>query len=289
MLATCAPCAALHELIQCCIRQPLSCLPNVSVGRVTQQQHADLFKHGQFVHSVDLAGAAFGRVSLRQLPLNLKLDSLRLTNLDVQLQLGSGFEGVVASGVPLKQLQLSCCTLLDGAEGLTAALALLPGLQRLTIDKPKTDRKGVRGLASFSIGAVSWLQQLTYLELAGDITTSDQGGYMLQPLQALTAVVDLRLAPSVPATVDSSMLSGMQDLTRLELAGYVKLGERALDADTQLQHLQLHLAQNSLQGGAAETATLLFQLQPLQQLTHLGLSRCMEYRTKALLQQPLQR
>lgn len=93
----------------------------------------------------------------------------------------------------------------------------------------------------------------------------------LQPLQALTALADLRLALREPAGIDSSLLAGMEDLTRLDLCNSAELEPSALASIPQLQHLQL--MQCSLTGGAAGVAQLLFQLPHLSQVTHLDLSR----------------
>lgn len=64
-------------------------------------------------------------------------------------------------GLPLKQLQLHDCMLLDWAEGLGAALSLLPGLQHLSIR--------ARCSFGFPMTALLGLQQLTYLELTTSV------------------------------------------------------------------------------------------------------------------------
>jgi hypothetical protein len=51
--------------------------------------------------------------------------------LKVQLQPADGHQGVVAAGMPLKQLALRNCTLLGRVQELVAALELLPGLEYL--------------------------------------------------------------------------------------------------------------------------------------------------------------
>ena len=281
------PC--LLAVLQCCADDPRSllsaarahprlhqaavaALSSVSAEGITQQQVVDnvglyLSKHGHHVSSVSVAGVVCGKLKLRQLPPNLQLDKLSLTDLLLQLQPGSGFQGVVQPGLPLKHLRLCRCAVLDGAEALTAALALLPGLQHLSLDLTSmyTQRR-------FRLPAdvLSGLQQLTYLELEGvKVKGPDPGCLALQPLQALTRLAGLRLSVGETTAVTSSMLSGMQHLTRLELTGRAQLELDALAAHTQLQHL--HLANGLLGAGAAGVAQLLSGLQQLQQLTHLSL------------------
>jgi hypothetical protein len=124
-------------------------LSSITVKLGQQQQAEGLLKymssHGQHVDSMELEVATLEgasgvcvtsrsrRVSLHQLPDHLQLSSLVLSHLQLQLQPGARFQGVVRPGLPVKQLQLSHCLLLDGPEGLAAALSLLPGLQHLSI------------------------------------------------------------------------------------------------------------------------------------------------------------
>jgi hypothetical protein len=150
-------------------------------------------------------------MQLRQLPPNLQLSSLVFTDMDVQLQPAAGFSGVVQPRVPLKQLQLSRCLLLDGVEGLAAALYLLPGLQHLSISLRQWcfDLSALAHHGAFSTDALSGLQQLTYLELAElDMQGPDQGVPVLQPLQGLTCLADLRLCLKEPTAVESSIKCG---------------------------------------------------------------------------------
>jgi hypothetical protein len=98
-----------------------------------------LQKYGQHVRSISLRGAAaddddIPTFTICQLPPDLpKLSSLQFDNLKLQMQPGSGSEAVVRAGLPLKQLDLNHCVLLDGEEGLAAALSLLPELEHLSI------------------------------------------------------------------------------------------------------------------------------------------------------------
>jgi hypothetical protein len=172
-----------------------------------------LRKHGQHVSSIDIpADLCLGFVifSLRWLPQHMcKLQSLTASNLCLQLQPGRGYKGVLRAGMPLKQLCLDYCELLDGDEGLAAALALLPELQHLCI-------KGC-GSGSMQKGVVYSdvvysLQQLTYLELTYDLQH-------VHGLRQLTALQDLRLKLSNDCTIDRSVLSGSQHLTCLQLHG----------------------------------------------------------------------
>jgi hypothetical protein len=119
------------------------------------------------------------------------------------------------------------------------------------------------------------MQQPTYLELASiSAEGPDRASPALQPLQALTRLVDLRLDNRGKGgdrpLVTESMLSGMQHLTRLELCQVV-LEPDALATKPQLQHLQLI---TSYTDGAATAGIvqLLWRLQDLQQLTHLDLT-----------------
>lgn len=62
-----------------------------------------LDRHGRDVDSLRLSKNADGnvestRVTLRQLPANLRLSSLHLQDFDMQLQSGNGFEGVLGAG-----------------------------------------------------------------------------------------------------------------------------------------------------------------------------------------------
>jgi hypothetical protein len=87
--------------------------------------------------------------------------------------------------------------------------------------------------------------------------------------------VSLKLDSLLDVVVTSSMLSGMQLLTRLELSPdcleetEVELEAGALAGKTQLQHLCLRGC--DIHGGAAGVAQLLSNLQPMQQLTYLSL------------------
>lgn len=150
-----------------------------------------LSKHGSHVHSMYLGGVTYNSAKLRQLPSNLQLDSLHLYNFRVQLQPRRGQQGVVRPGLPLKQLQLHDCMLLDWAEGLGAALSLLPGLQHLSIR--------ARCSFGFPMTALLGLQQLTYLELDGLMLRGPyherppHKTFTLQPLHALIHLADLRL------------------------------------------------------------------------------------------------
>jgi hypothetical protein len=186
----------------------------------------------------------------------------------------------VRPGVPLKQLRLQGCVLHDSAEGLAVALALLPDLQHLSISPAQ--RVSSFG---FPIKALLGLQQLTYLELAGIVVRNpDNEGPALQPLQALTRLVDLRLhIKHQQAAVYSSMVSASQHLTRLELTGQVVLAHGVLATLTQLQHLRVTLfnradrtlrdQQGLHQRTWQQLQGQLSQLQALQQLTHLAV-RC---------------
>jgi hypothetical protein len=113
-------------------------------AEVEQQQQVDsvlqyLANHGQHVLSLNLEGPwnycySDSRVTMQQLPHDSlqELSSLRFKHHLLQLQPGGGFQGILRAGAPLKELQLCECKLLDGDEGLAAALPMLPELQILS-------------------------------------------------------------------------------------------------------------------------------------------------------------
>ena len=205
--------------------------------------------------------------SLQQLPPNLQLSSMQLKGFKLQLQPGDGFQGVLGAAqtaAALKQLRLCSCDVIDGD-----ALAQLPaGLEHLSIDTLCSNRN----TASFPTIVLEQLQQLTYLELAGvRVQRPDQTKPTLQPVQALTRLVDLRLAgvtaPGAPIT--AGMLSSLHSLTRLDLVGcWFQPG--VLSGKTLLQHLNLNYWLTGVMTlwGVQQ---LLSHLQPLHQLTHLSL------------------
>ena len=170
-------------------------------------------------------------------------------------------------GVPLKQLQLYHCRPLHGEEGLAAALALLPELQHLSVsDISRADGWRLK----FPTDALSALQQLTYLELATEeVQGPGQDGLALQPLQALTALAELRLSLGQPAAIGRSMLAGAKHLTCMELTRSAVFGPDALAALTQLRHFEVAWYGST---GWGLGAHLLSQLPAMQQLTHL---RCL--------------
>jgi hypothetical protein len=273
----------------------VAALSGITVTVVDQQQMDGVLlylnKHGQHVDSIQLFGVNNSEeegvleldVKLRQLPFNLQPSRLQLQYLQLQLLPSAGFQGVQGAAAvvaALQQLRLSDCALLDGEEQLAAALwQLPPGLQHLSINGLLADGSWVQ----VPTGVLQRLQQLTYLELARcSFKSAVEGEPALQPLQALTLLQDLRLAaddgyydkrPADDARLDASMLSGTHGLTRLEVSGKWHEGTnlwfepRVLAGKTQLQHLQLSCDVDSITGGAQ----LMSQLQPLQQLTHLGL------------------
>jgi hypothetical protein len=165
---------------------------------------------------------------------------------------------------------------LDGEEALAAALAPLSAvLEHLSIaNLPRYGHPDQPRL--FPTAMLQQMQQLTFLELAGiTLQGPDEASPALQPLQALTRLVDLRLNNMGPrggenqSLVSDSMLSGMQHLTRLELC-VVRLEAGPLAGKTNLQHLLVNPS-CFVGGDVAGTAQLLSHLQHMQQLTHLAL------------------
>jgi hypothetical protein len=246
------------------------------------QQQADtvllyLNRHGGHVNSLQLSVSPEDELTLHELPPTLQLHSLELEGCSLQLLPDKGFQGVLGAAVaagapPLKQLQLGLCTLLDEAEGLAAALLQLPALEHLCL-RCNINPAGVdHDWLTFPTGVLQQLQQLTYLELAVvHLQGPDQTSPALQPLTALTRLVDLQLMTCIhKISVTADMLSGMCHLTRLALreAGFEPA---ALAGKAKLQHLELMSWRLQRAGRAAGVVQLLSQLQQHTQLTHLDL------------------
>jgi hypothetical protein len=245
-----------------------------------------LSKHGQHVGHLKLKAEWLVSISmaavLRELPpsLGLQLSSLEIEGeFVVQLRPGHGFRGVLgsaAAAAALKELRLCTCKLFDDNTGLAQALALLPGLQHLSIDTVRvgysdSDRSDQQ--TCWPGATLQWLQQLTYLELGGLVLTDAGAALALQPLQALTRLVDLRIQPYRDLSLTASMLSGASNLTRLELYR-CSIESAVLAGKTQLLHLELSWCLPT--EGAAGVAQLLSHLQPMQQLTELHLDHCLQ-------------
>ena len=244
--------------------------------KTDSQQRVDsllLYNHGQQLDSISLTGA----VTLRQLPPNLsKLSSLELNRMHLQLRPGgNGHPGVLGAfpPLPLKQLRLNGCRLLDGIMGL-AATASLPGLQHLSINSCVSfSRQEVQELTIPGF-VMSRLQPLTYLELVGvcveNADRNRHGAANLQHLSGFTRLLDLRLLPANSYRVTTSEQLPAQ-LTRLVLGGSmgVWLDAAALAGRTLLQHLDLEC--HGVLNGAAGVAQLLSQVRQMQQLTYLRL------------------
>jgi hypothetical protein len=135
--------------------------------RLDSQVDVYLPRHGQHVDRLSL-----GAGELRQLPTTLtKLTSLTAKSMRLQLLPGCGFQGVLGAAVtpPLKRLRLNeCIMMMDLEEGLTAALALLPGLEHLSIINDSnsimiTEQETATGGGN----VLRKLSRLTYLELRG--------------------------------------------------------------------------------------------------------------------------
>jgi hypothetical protein len=172
---------------------------------VTQQQQLDgvlhyLGKYSKHIDSLTLRDPTswpHPRITLRQLPSNLQLSSLNLQWLDLQLQPGDGFSGVLGAAAvalpALKQLQLRGCSLLDSgaAAALAAALSQLPaGLEHLSIESPTFRGRTVLVPSS----ALQRLQQLTYLSLYSvELQSSGKDSHAWQFLQVMTRLVGLHI------------------------------------------------------------------------------------------------
>ena len=228
-----------------------------------------LGKHCRQIDSIDLDAKGDGVFVLHQLPADLQLSTLQLEDFHLQLQPCGGFQGVLGAAVEiaaLTQLRLGNCSLLDGEEELAAALAQLPaGLQHLSIDGLWIDDDHP---ASFPSAVLTPLHMLTHLELA-DVrpTCSDPDGHFLQPLQAMTRLVHLRLSTDPPAhTFPASVVSGSLSLTFLTLSS-CEIEPEILAGKTSLRHVSLSSC--SVLGGAPGVRQLLAHLQELQELTQL--------------------
>jgi hypothetical protein len=243
---------------------------------LSQQKQVDsvlryVDKHSRYVDSIHVR--SFWSVILHQLPSNLQLSSLQLQGVRLQLLPGDdgsqGVLGAAAAVAALKTLRLRDCRLTDGEKWIAAALSpFCAVLQHLSIRNVS-----FHGLpVVFHTGVLQQMQQLTHLELASiSAAGTERRRPALQDLQSLTRLVDLRLdrpgeggdRPKVTA----NMLSGMQNLTRLDFCQLV-LEPGALAGKPKLQHLQLitSYTDGSITEGMAQ---LLSRLQDLQQLTHL--------------------
>jgi hypothetical protein len=289
------PDACLLAVLQCCATDDLSSLFSAaqahsrlhqaallalsSIKAAVNQQQADnvvlyLDKHGQYVDSIQLRGRPGDAVHLPQLPPGLEVSTLQLEHLHLQLQPG-GF--VMGAGVlaALKQLYLGYCTLKGdvGAAAVTAALLQLPaGLERLGLGDVRAP--GGEQL-QFPTVVLEQLQQLTYLMMFGIAWQGpDQDQPALQPLQALTRLVELRLdLQGGGDSVSASMLAGSCNLTCLELSRCI-VDPGALTGKTLLQRLHLHAVE--VEGGAAGEARLLSRLQGLQQLTEVNVAHSLK-------------
>ena len=204
-----------------------------------------------------------------------RLERLTAHGLALQLQPGRGYKGVVYAGMPLQQLHLEHCDLQDGAEGLAAALLLLPKLQHLCI-RQCYDRSEdtFKPWVVMSSDVLYSLQQLTYLELTYCPLQDWHGLRHLTALQDLSLVLSSSNLTGSRQTciVDGGALSGAQHLTCLQLHSAdadVVIHPAVLAGRTALQHLSLYCSMDGGSGGATE---LLSHLQHLQQLTYLDLN-----------------
>jgi hypothetical protein len=271
----------------------------LSIRAVTQQQQqADsivqyLNAHGQHVGSLDLAAANWvAKVTLRQLPYHMLqgLTSLKFSSVTLQLQPGGGFQGVLGPGVPLLQLDLECCTLLDGADGLASAMLQLPDLQHLKFLHNMTPPANhiTRDTIRFPSSILQGLQQLTYLDLkiyGGPKLWESDATECRRHLQGLTNLKNLQLTRNAVPVVRASMLAGMSHLTCLKANSMMTsipskmttiFQVEALAGQTQLQHLEITSYDTIITGRVRfmqdGTAELLLHLGTLQQLTYLDLS-----------------
>lgn len=221
--------------------------------------------YGQHVGSIHLPATCHckNKASLHELPDCLcRLECLKASSMCLQLQPGNGYQSVLHARMPLQQLQLDNCELLDGEQGLAAALLLLPWLQHLSV----TEGTSVDDCdLVVSSEAVQGLHQLTYLELVYGML---HDGHRLDHLSGLQ---DLRLLFDDRLNIDTDMLPSPQQLTRSQLR-YVErevlVPPAVLAGRTSLRHLEVDC---TIDGGSAGVTELLSHLPQLQQLTHPSL------------------
>ena len=180
-----------------------------------------LGKLGQWVGSVSIDDERWRRHPLTlSVPtgLTVQLRSWQLKNI---LLVDKEFRGVL--GPTLTQLQLkvmrSNATGDATVEALAAALSQLVSLEHLGL----TGRSHYVGNERFELSTalLQQLQQLTYLELDYiHLLPFNDGSPILKPLQALTGLQDLRVknVRNHHLIITASMLSGLHQLARLELA-----------------------------------------------------------------------
>jgi hypothetical protein len=254
--------ATAHSRLQ---RAAVAALSTISAGQLGYARVESfllyLAKHGKYVRSLVLR-APMSWQPLKLPPSLTKLDSLQLANTTLQLQ-----PDVLRAEFPLTRLELSSCTLLDGAQGLEAALAQLPDLQHLSVENVFHES----AYEVFPTAVLSYLTNLTCLALRVEAGSSRDISAALGSLQALTRLADLELYSFSEGfcRVNVDMLSGASQLTRLVLF-HQCFEPRALTGKTQLQHLSLRACSFAAEAGVSQ---LLSELQHLTQLTHLDLTR----------------
>jgi hypothetical protein len=165
---------------------------------------------------------------------------------------------------------------LDGFQGMAAALSLLPRLEHLDVNMLEAQDSSYFTSEVFTPATLQHLQQLTYVAVAG-VRDDYPAPLVLQPLQALTRLAHLQMdGTSFPATgqyplqIENDTLLSSHHLTHLELPWGVLFDSGVLAGKTRLHHFSL--PQGRITGGAAGVAQLLSGLQHMQQLTHLVLT-----------------
>jgi hypothetical protein len=260
------------------LRQAAVLASNSIKAAVKQQQFSSVLQYistyGRHIVSIDLKAykplcSMHHVIMLQELPHNQLrgLSSLRLNRLLLQLQPGCGFQG--ALGAPITSLQLERCVLLDGEQGLAAALPLLPKLQHLSLIGIVT-RSG--SPVGFPSSAMQSLQQLTYLETTGPWSPEPHG---VQHLQGLTRLQDLRLHGLHTVlgkhSIQASVMAGLRQLTHLKVEGYKNscvFEPGMLEGKSLLQHLAV--VDCSIAGGSAGVEQLLWYMPQLEHLTYIN-------------------
>lgn len=198
-----------------------------------------------------------------------QLQHLILSNVQMQVAPGGRRLGALRAGVPLKQLSLEHCTILDGTAGLSTALPLLTQLQHISINGLWASAGGRQDCVGFPVAALQNLQQLTCLKLLYcNVATAGAEALVLP-----ASLCELRLTLWSDWKLSVSMLAHMQQLTCLDAwaphspHGSVQVESAALAGMPQLRYLRLRSC--DLLPTHISAAEFLTHLKDLTKLTHV--------------------
>jgi len=225
-----------------------------------QQQLASLLhylsRHGKVVVTISVAGPTKppqGLLHLDQLLQGLqRLESLSLSDLNLQLTASSSHPGMLLAAPQLTSLKLNYCTLAGGERGLEALLSAATGLHHLGL----TSLRGGRGPSG----------DVLFRQLPEGI----------QQLQSLTlSVIHVQLAAGNGC---QGVLQAATQLTHLQLDNcYVLDGDAGLEAGlaavTGLQHLRCNDLEDDASTLVRFPVAVLLQLLQLTHLTVAGMAQ----------------